>query len=787
MITPQFYLYMNKKFCAAFLLSMLCASVYADFIIPDPILKDGFEEGTDQCFPFGESSIVRSSSESHEGYYSLRSYNREKAEDGVSYPIYAAEAGKSYKFDAYLFYDGNNNESQQDFKNLFHDYFKIGTSVLSSEIKNNNINDIIKKDFNCIISSELTPAIVMNQKNCQSVKNEIAVSLNEIAVLLKFCDNNKFSFIGNGIIDFENTPSWFFKENFDDGQNLVSKEIMLKRLESYIKNLLNALDIQYPNLGITGWNVVSNRDSFQNSLWKNFYEYETLLEKTFVYARQYSKNDWKLYYACDVNDCGDDVTVAENLQEKGLCDGILLQSHMTTKSNIEKCDTLLSKLSDKEFDIVISDLDVLNENDDIQEVTDFYISLFSLYEKYKENISAVVFSCIGGNDQKVVLYNSLNPYSTNSVYSTLISEFANNAPIVSKTFQFDLQYDENGKTKHESFLSVDVPQNVWFNASGVMKIPENASQVSFQIHTTETGNPSDLIDFFVDDVLCIEKINFCFPDNEIALIGKLVEFDSTDYVKSKNAIWLNLQSMDYMANQISIVDSLDVLYIELPPYNFHVDTFSFYRIPSSNIVTFVSPVKIPVSDLNGDAYVLSDFDGSTLCFKQIEDDTLADHIPYVVKVKDMKNRLVDDLYNVNWICSYDVDNNAVQTAGNMTHKGNLGMTQSFTASDEYSYYAYKEGSLYMMNQVDLKPFRTLFELKNETGKAAPRSRLFSISFNDNTTGVVLVENGEVLNELVTVYDEIGRVVRANVESTSCFENLSAGVYVVNGKKFIVKK
>ena len=48
-----------------------------------------------------------------------------------------------------------------------------------------------------------------------------------------------------------------FKENFDDNGVWVSKEVMIARMENYIKNLMEALETQYPNVEFYAWDVVN--------------------------------------------------------------------------------------------------------------------------------------------------------------------------------------------------------------------------------------------------------------------------------------------------------------------------------------------------------------------------------------------------------------------------------------------------------------------------------------------------------------------------------------------------
>lgn len=213
---------------------------------------------------------------------------------------------------------------------------------------------------------------------------------------------------------------------------------------------------------------------------------------------------------------------------------------------------------------------------------------------------------------------------------------------------------------------------------------------------------------------------------------------------------------------------------------FLVDTFVYNRVPTSDIVTFCLPVDIPTEKVNGDVYVFDGYKDSTLHFSKVEDGVLTTSTPYVVKNVDKSKNLIDEIYQGTFL--YNLENN-VLVRDNMMHFGNLFNADTVLNGNSY---VYNNGKFCQFDSVSIRPFRTFFQFIEEPSPS-PRPRAFSVSFDDNTTGVMMIEEDKVVSDIVTVYDALGRVVRANVESATCFEGLSAGVYVVNGQKFIVKE
>ena len=105
--------------------------------------------------------------------------------------------------------------------------------------------------------------------------------------------------------------------------------------------------------------------------------------------------------------------------------------------------------------------------------------------------------------------------------------------------------------------------------------------------------------------------------------------------------------------------------------------------------------------------------------------------------------------------------------------------------NENNFYAMGGGELVMSNGSDLKPFRWFMKVESRSSRynmsnAAKAISLKVMDEESETTGVeeLRITNCELPNYELPVYDLNGRKVNEN--------NLKPGIYVKNGKKFIVK-
>lgn len=200
-----------------------------------------------------------------------------------------------------------------------------------------------------------------------------------------------------------------------------------------------------------------------------------------------------------------------------------------------------------------------------------------------------------------------------------------------------------------------------------------------------------------------------------------------------------------------------------------------------NVSTFVLPVDIPVSNINGKVWQLNEYDGSALKFTQVETGTLSAHKPYLVQPS------ADKLLKDNTLSNTRLQDTPTTLKQTTTDEQAYQMGTYTTLKSEDTIkdgkvYGYTSGRFVQAQSGTLRPFRTLFVVKGVS-----EAKELTLILGDTETGIVtLNQNGEITDAPTDVYDLSGRVIRRGTNGSTCLIGLPAGTYVVKGKKFTIK-
>ncbi|MGN0585137.1 MAG: endo-1,4-beta-xylanase, partial [Ruminococcus sp.] len=347
--------------------------------------------------------------------------------------------------------------TEKGLKNAFGKYFRVGNILNGGTVKNSAITANILKDCSSVeCENETKPDATLVQSG--SSNTDIKVSLNSCAAIMDFCVNNNIGMRGHTLVWHSQTPEWFFKDNFQAGGNWVSSSVMDQRMESYIKNMFAAIKSQYPGLNLYAYDVAnecisddSNRTAnnggtrepgYNNgkSPWVQVYGTNAFVEKAFTYARKYAPEGCDLYYN-DYNEYWDHkrdaiYSMCKSLYEKGLLDGVGMQSHVpanaTGFAGTDSYITAMDKYLSIGCDVQVTELDISVENGNYtyQQQADKYKAIFqhavdvNKSGKYNGRVTAV---CVWGpNDANSWLSSGSNAllYDSNNqpklAYTTLM-------------------------------------------------------------------------------------------------------------------------------------------------------------------------------------------------------------------------------------------------------------------------------------------------------------------------------------------------------------------------------
>ena len=305
-------------------------------------------------------------------------------------------------------------------KDAYSDYFKIGCACAGSEFAQGATKDLIKKHYNSLtLGNELKPDSVLDLALSQKYVAETGddtmpqISLNEADEMLKFAGENKIPVRGHVLVWHSQTPDWFFKEGFQDSGDWVSKDIMLQRMENYIKNVFAALEEEYPTVDFYAWDVVNEAwldngsprtgggqsENANYSGWVKVFGDNSFIEPAFEYARKYAPKNTKLYYN-DFNEYMPQKTdaickMALELKEKGLIDGIGMQSHLDVGfPTVSAYKKALAKFAETGLDIQVTELDITTSDTSeagFEKQAEMYKGIMDACVEYADSISAVVF------------------------------------------------------------------------------------------------------------------------------------------------------------------------------------------------------------------------------------------------------------------------------------------------------------------------------------------------------------------------------------------------------------
>ncbi len=288
-------------------------------------------------------------------------------------------------------------------------YFKLGVgltgySLDTMAVQSDEYMALVNKHFNsCTLTNLMKPTYMLDQKGCMenaaAGNEEPALTFAGVDEILQWCVDNGVQMRGHTLVWHTQTPDWFFREGYRADGEYVSRETMLVRLDSYIKQMLTYCQDNYPG-AIYCWDVVNEAVDEAGDP-DSFYLCRTqcdtginpwyavvgndYVEQAFRSARKYAAEDVKLFY----NDFNTYFSVkrdaiyrlCEYLKSEGLIDGIGMQGYWTG-ANTSSIETAIKKFATLGLEIHITELSVdaadLSE-EELKKQANSYGSLFYMF------------------------------------------------------------------------------------------------------------------------------------------------------------------------------------------------------------------------------------------------------------------------------------------------------------------------------------------------------------------------------------------------------------------------
>ena len=298
-------------------------------------------------------------------------------------------------------------ENIPSLKEIYADKFDFGSAVPQSIFTNPKWMRLAKEQFSILTpENEMKPDSVLDvgksKKMLEETGDETAVAVHFDAAkpLLNFAKSNGLKVHGHVLVWHSQTPETFFHEGYDSKKPLVTREVMLGRLENYIKGVFIYLDENYPGV-VVSWDVLNEAvddgsGRLRSSNWLKIIG-DDFPNRAFEYARKYAPEGTLLYYN-DYNTAYTTklkgiLTLLNRLIPEGNIDGYGFQMHHSvgepSNAQIKAC---VKAVANTGLKLRVSEMDIgVNSNSEASFIkqAEKYAYVMKVLIEYSDQFEAV--------------------------------------------------------------------------------------------------------------------------------------------------------------------------------------------------------------------------------------------------------------------------------------------------------------------------------------------------------------------------------------------------------------
>lgn len=290
-------------------------------------------------------------------------------------------------------------------KDIYAGKFDFGICVPKQLVSMTDTMDFVTSQFNIVTpENELKPDSVldvgMSHVLARDDETAVAVHFDAAIPLLDYAKEHGLKVHGHVLVWHSQTPEAFFHEGYSDGKPDVTREVMLARMENYIRQVMEFMQENYPGV-VVSWDVVNeaiddNTGKLRASPWLRVVG-EDYLARAFEFARKYAPEGTLLYYN-DYNTAyfgkqNGIVKLLEALMAEGNIDGYGFQMHhglgqpsmQQITDSVERIAALGLRLRVSELDITVGS----NTEDSFTRQAQKYAEIMRLLLAHADQFEAV--------------------------------------------------------------------------------------------------------------------------------------------------------------------------------------------------------------------------------------------------------------------------------------------------------------------------------------------------------------------------------------------------------------
>lgn len=307
-------------------------------------------------------------------------------------------------------------------------YFTVGAAVPANKMNNAEYCYRVAEVFGTITpENEMKPDALLNQEKSQEACEEggdgmpvLNLANSGMTAILDFAKKNNLKVRGHALVYAAQTPDWFFKVGYKDDEVNASSLVMRRRMESYIKQVVEFVQTEYPGV-VTCWDVVNealaNDGKYVENNWIATVG-DAYVSRAFEYAKEYVTDGAKLYYNDYNMEYEGKQSTIIGLKNDGMpIDGVGMQEHVTLSyPTVASIEAAIGVFAAKGLDVQITELDVAIDDDQTFEAQAArYADLFTMFKENSSKISNVTLWGVNDGDswksakRPLLFYDNLTP------------------------------------------------------------------------------------------------------------------------------------------------------------------------------------------------------------------------------------------------------------------------------------------------------------------------------------------------------------------------------------------
>lgn len=291
-------------------------------------------------------------------------------------------------------------------KDVYAEHFDFGCALGQGEARNRMRMEFYASQFNIMThGNELKPDSVLDVATSRRLaaagdETAAAVHFGSAVPLLDYAKRNGIKIHGHVLLWHSQTPAAFFRQGYDTSKPFVTREVMIARLDNYIRGVMEYMDENYPGL-IVSWDVVNEAiddgtGKLRKSSWTDVVG-QDFVEIAFALARKYAPEGTMLYYN-DYNTPNEPkltgiCELLDRLIAQGTVDGYGFQAHFSENSPTPTAlRRAMQRVADKGLLLRVSELDVTigeNSAQRLRAQAYRYKALMEVFLEFSDSLVAV--------------------------------------------------------------------------------------------------------------------------------------------------------------------------------------------------------------------------------------------------------------------------------------------------------------------------------------------------------------------------------------------------------------